>query len=46
MLTQKLLSLDGINVEGDPEARQLRKSAILRINQLCDRLEGPRTAQS
>ena len=39
MLTQKLLSLDNVVVEGDPEVRAARKGEINRINRLCDELE-------
>lgn len=39
MLTQKLLKLDNVVVDGDPEVRQQRKAEINRINRLCDMLE-------
>ena len=39
MLTQKLLKLDNVIVDGDPEVRQQRKAEINRINRLCDMLE-------
>eukprot|EP00884_Botryococcus_braunii_P000575 jgi/Botrbrau1/10518/Bobra.7_1s0002.1 len=44
LLTQKLLTLDEIHVEG--EARVMRKAQINRINSLCDRLESFRSADS
>lgn len=44
-LTQKLLSLDNVQVDGDQEVRQKRKAEINRINQLCDSLETHRTKQ-
>ena len=39
LLTQKLLSLDNVVVEGDPEVRAARKGEVVRINRLCDSLE-------
>ncbi len=42
-LTQKLLALDNVHVDGDQEVRQKRKTEINRINQLCDSLETHRT---
>ncbi len=44
-LTQKLLALDNVPVDGDQEVRQKRKAEINRINQLLDRLESHRTKQ-
>lgn len=44
-LTQKLLALDNVTVEGDQALRQKRKAEINRINQLCDLLETHRTKQ-
>lgn len=45
ILTQKLLALDNVSVEGDQEVRQKRKAEINRINQLCDSLENHRSKQ-
>lgn len=39
LLTQKLLALDNVDTQGDPELRQERKAEINRINRLLDHLE-------
>ena len=44
-LTQKLLALDNIAVDGDPGVRQARKAQIVRINSLCDALEAGKSRE-
>jgi hypothetical protein len=39
LLTQRLIALDGVEVDGDRELRAARKAEINRVNGLCDALD-------